>query len=325
MQSIVTFEPLEELHLPEITSLWLSQYKAEISILNDDNPHLQLVDPTTFALFLQNYVNRSIKGRTGIIAKNGNELVGFMVYDKFEFHAEKTVYCSILSHAMSHKEVYNTMYQHLSDRWIKGGYLNHLISFFAHDQVLNDLLFEMGFGLYIVDNFRPVSDLDTSDQEEVNVTITRAEKGHIEEVMQLGKEFGKYLGQAPLFLVFSKSREAYLEILEDSNTALFLAYVNDDLVGYMTIHKGTANDKDLLCDEETGMIIDTFIQPHYRGLGIGQELLQNCITWCKKEELNRIRVEFESANLAARKFWSKYFDPVIFTVKRRVNQDIIDL
>ncbi|MHA2249962.1 MAG: GNAT family N-acetyltransferase [Candidatus Kariarchaeaceae archaeon] len=322
MNASISIESINDTYLSEILDLWTSQYKTDTYAYyqNRENPQLQLADPSSLSPFMLN----CIKGKNGIVAKSGDEVIGFMIYYAFEFHGEKTVYIPIMGHTAltTKKVVYNEMYQYLSDQWIKEGYLNHLITFFAHDQFLKGLLFEMGFGLYVVDAFRSISDLQILDKNGQNISIMHADMQNIDEIISLGKEFDHYLRQAPLFLVFKRSREFFKEKLEDDDTVLFLAYVNNEPAGYLTVTKSNEDDKETLSDESTAMIIDTYIQPQYRDLGIGKRLLQNCITWCKKEEYKRIHVDFESANLHARRFWLKYFVPVLHSVKRRVNQDI---
>ncbi len=65
------------------------------------------------------------------------------------------------------------------------------------------------------------------------------------------------------------------------------------------------------------------IKSEYRGQGIGEALLSKCIEWANNQGMKRIHVDFEPSNLYGNKFWQKYFSPLIYTVKRRINQDVL--
>ena len=68
--------------------------------------------------------------------------------------------------------------------------------------------------------------------------------------------------------------------------------------------------------------LGAYVRPLDRGKGIGTALLERVINWCSEHGVNRIHVDYESANLYANSFWPKYFASTMYTVKRRVNPDM---
>jgi len=69
--------------------------------------------------------------------------------------------------------------------------------------------------------------------------------------------------------------------------------------------------------------LGAYIQPSCRGHGIGARLLSYVLEWCREQRIDHIHVDYESANLYASGFWSKYFTPTMYSVRRRVNPDIL--
>jgi GNAT superfamily N-acetyltransferase len=319
----LTIEPLKEAHLANVTELWQARYREErvsVPIVSES----WITNPQMFVSFITTYILE----KRGIIVKMDDHIIGYLVYDTFDFHGEKTAFCSIMGHAAlpSWKEVaYNTMYKTISKQWVETGCLNHIISFFAHDASLKDLLFTLGFGSYVVDAFRSLDSLSCCNGDDI--TITQAQINDLDDVMRLGVESRSYYMEAPLFLINDAHDKAYYKNnLENELGALFLAYKENKAVGILSIRKNEEDDPIMLTDTRSSLIdgIGAYILPEYRGKGIGGMLLQRAIAWCRENDVDCIHVDFESANLYANKFWPKYFNPVLYSVKRRVNQDIIE-
>lgn len=219
--------------------------------------------------------------------------------------------------------IYKKMYQNLSEIWVKDGCLNHLITFFASESNLKEELFNLGFGLYVVDAYRKPIPIETRED---GMKILKADISHIEDVVMLGEESGDFYMEAPLFLARdSEKKEYYEELLKNDNTAVFLAYHGDKPVGFMNVRRQEDDDVISLSDRSTGMLdpMGAYIKSAYRGCGLGERLLNEVVLWCIENELQTIHVDFEAANLYGSKFWAKYFSPLMYSVKRRINQDAI--
>ena len=52
-------------------------------------------------------------------------------------------------------------------------------------------------------------------------------------------------------------------------------------------------------------------------------LLSYMLQWCNEKGIDYVHVDYESANLYASGFWPTHFVSTMFSVKRRVNPDIL--
>jgi len=312
-------EPFREEHIEPSIYLWTSQYKTAKKF--HTIPDNWGADSTS----IREYLEEHAKTGKGIVAKTNGEIVGYMVYDKFPFHGAEIIYSSIVGHSSveSGKEkIYQKMYKYLSDIWVKNNVLDHIITFFSHEIQLKEALFNLGFGLYAVDLYRSVNPIDHVD----SVSIQQASLDDADDIMRLGEEFGSYCLEAPLFFVRdNKKRQYYEDYLRDKDSAVFLAKHDGDIVGFMSIRKNCKDDIFTLADKNTGRIdmLGAYIQPFYRSQGIGVSLLSCVLQWCYEMGIDFVHVDYESANLYASGFWPTHFVSTMFSVKRRVNPDIL--
>jgi GNAT superfamily N-acetyltransferase len=69
--------------------------------------------------------------------------------------------------------------------------------------------------------------------------------------------------------------------------------------------------------------IGAYIEPAYRGRGIGRTLLSKCVEWCQLNEIPWIHVDFESANILARPFWLRFFTETMRSVRCTIYKDVL--
>ena len=316
----ITIKKIQEEHIQPSSDLWIKECQIQTSRVNG-LPNNWVTDSSQLGLFLEKHVE---SGR-GVVAISGGTVVGYMVYDKFTFHGVEIVYCPIMGHSSVEPErvrIYQNLYMHLSDLWVKENILDHYITFFGSDTRLKDELYQRGFGLYTVDAYR----LNEPVNSDFSASILKASMSNVEDLMRLGDEFHAYVREAPLFLVKDKTkREFYQDFIEKNDAAVFIAEVNGETVGFMSIRRSNEDDIITLATQNTGRIdeLGAYIQPSSRGQGIGTGLLKSVINWCSEQGIENIYVDYESANLYASRFWPKHFTPTMYSVKRRVNPDII--
>jgi predicted acetyltransferase len=316
----ITIEKIQEEHIQQSCDLWVKEYQRQTRILKELARNW-VTDSSQLRLFLKKHVE---SGR-GIVALTEGDVVGYMVYDSFNFHGAEIVYCPIMGHSSVEPQrvrIYQNMYKHLSGLWVKESIIDHIITFFAPDTKLKDELYQRGFGLYTVDAYR----LNEPVQSNCSASILKGSLDNIDDIMQIHNEFRAYMQEAPIFLVGNKeNQEFYENFIINKDSAVFIAEVNGETVGFMSIRRSNEDDIITLATQNIGRIdkLGAYIKPLNRGQGIGTGLLKSVINWCREQGIEKIYVDYESANLYASGFWPKHFRPTMYSVKRRVNPDII--
>ena len=322
-RTLLHTEAIGESHIPKLYEIWKCQYQ-KILVQHDYLPRTWLDNTSIFAHFIEQHVGEG----NGIVTLLDDMVIGFMTYDAFDFHAEPTAFFPIMAHAahedyrlVAYSEMYNILAQILVDK----GCLNHLMTFFAADQRLQEYLYELGFGLYVVDAYRDQQPI-TPGTSSPDIEVKRVRGEAIDPLATLVKESDSFYGEAPLFLLRqADGKEAILEMLADDNQAVFVAAKGDIFLGFIHVRRHNENDVVTLCNTSTATIdpLGAYIRKDYRGAGIGRRLLYEAIAWCGQQNVPTIHVDFESANYYANQFWPRYFTPILYSVKRRLNNDVV--
>lgn len=66
-------------------------------------------------------------------------------------------------------------------------------------------------------------------------------------------------------------------------------------------------------------ICGAYTTPQARGVGLAGALLEAVEGWARELGYERIAVDFESANLLARRFWLRRFDPICLSFERHLD------
>jgi len=248
-----------------------------------------------------------------------------MAYDRFRFHEDETAFSPIIGHASVRQDrsrIYQVMYRHLSGVWVSDGVLNHMITSYSSDRKLVDSLFHLGFGVYVVYGFRDVSPVPNIG----NVTVREANLSDLDEVKRLATEFRHYFLQSPVFLVNKQEDdEYYTSLLDNDNGSAFVTESDGKLSGILNIRINDKPDVYSLAAKGIGKIdkLGAYIEESARGSGNGLVLLNAAVGWCSERGITIVHVDFESANLYASGFWTKHFTSSLYSLRRKVNQDIL--
>lgn len=319
-----TFASLNEEKIDALFRLWKEQFLDQQQAVHC-LPSSFVINKHIFTTALTKLLNSPYCA----IAKHNGKIVGYMFFSDFVFHGEKTAICPIMGHSTLkkyRKKIYHLLYQHIAQKLVENSILSHIMTYFADDILLYTLYYELGFGMIVIDAFRDVSAIPLNNDLLSQITIRLAEKSDIESLMEIDKINTAYYSTSPIFLGdrnVSSPPSYYDSIL--SSSQLYLAFVKSTLAGFMNIRKVAQPDFSMLLDNTTSSIdqMGAFVLPEFRSKGIGKVLLSRCVTWAKKHNINHIHVDFESANILAKEFWLKYFSPCLFSVRRRVYEDVL--
>jgi GNAT superfamily N-acetyltransferase len=72
-------------------------------------------------------------------------------------------------------------------------------------------------------------------------------------------------------------------------------------------------------DPGTASITGAFTLSERRGQGVATALLDAALAWARDRGYVRCAVDFESMNVEARRFWLRWFTPVVLTMARRLD------
>jgi GNAT superfamily N-acetyltransferase len=67
-----------------------------------------------------------------------------------------------------------------------------------------------------------------------------------------------------------------------------------------------------------------FTAPEARRSGIGMALLSGVVDWARADGFERVSVDFETANMLARRFWLRSFTAVCLSFERHLDDRLVD-
>ncbi|MDF2822340.1 MAG: hypothetical protein K0R15_2788 [Clostridiales bacterium] len=311
---------MQDTDIGEAKQIWVRQY--ELHCNQKDFPTYWKEDTS----LLEGFLSDKVKDEKAIVAKLGGKVVGFLAFDEFPFNGEDSVFCPAIGHSAveEYKEsVYLELYKSISQKWVNRNIFNHMWTIFINDEKLKKILFDLGYGSYLIDAFTNCH--NNYSRELRNNDIRQATIIDKEALHSLVIESNEYYATAPLFLKREEvSGEEIEELIRKKN--VLIAMDQEKPIGFLNISICNENDFINLTTEGNGLLdeIGIFIKPEYRNKDIGLGLLMKAMDYCKQLETKYIHVDFETANLYANKFWIKYFSPMLLSMRRTINKNIND-
>lgn len=311
--------PFSEDHLEEAAGLVAVRYRQE----RKHNPILpaRFEDAAAVLPILQNNTRR----QTGMVAMREGRLIGFLTGFMSLFREVRTAFIPYWGHGASsdnRQKTYWSMYASLARHWVANGYFNHIITVLAHEQEVLGAWFMLGFGMDNIDTLRDVSSIK---RVMADVEIRRATMDDIDAVMSLALANHWHLTTTPIFRpMFGHEGRRHLEQqISDANIAWWLAYNGSDIVGIMRLVPLSGREFSIPpADENTCGITAAFTKEEFRHHGVATTLLNHALEWARSVGYTRCAVDFESANILGASFWLKYFQPVGYSLVRRLDERI---
>ena len=320
MAKKLTISKMQKSDIVQAVEIWVAQYErycsSEASFPNYWRKNTEEI---------KGFLNRKVQDGAAIVAKSGNKLIGYLAYDEFPFNGEKSVFCPAIAHAVLDEfkeEGYLSLYKNISGEWINRNVFNHMWTINYNDTALRNILFELGFGSYVIDAFANTNNNVIGNPA---CNISKAEIKDTDALYDLVEESREYYCSAPLFLKRDQyTKEDIQQIIQNNN--VFIAWENKIAIGFIHVSVSQRVNIIDLSVNNSGLIdeIGAYIKLDYREKGIGKGLLEKVFDSCKKDEVQTIHLDFETANLYANKFWRKHFKPMLLSVRRTINKNIND-
>jgi len=311
-------EPFRQDYLKDAVELFIQNYKDE-QTANPLLPSRAVNEPEWILNTL-----KSLAAEPGVAIFQKNRLIAYMITGfLFPFKGQNTVLVPVFCHSsvsFDKQELYQRMYMKLAGEWARNRQHIHIIGHFAHDSVLQETIFQLGFGAFLAERTRDLSPVS----ENKNFEIT--EEKDYRKLVEIQVEHTRYYPGSPIFI--SKNSEIKTVATDLKSHAgkgdAFLVYYEGDSPGaYFIVGDSTTGEEGFLLQKTgTAQIKAAYTQPHLRGKGIGQAMLQRAVEWSHQRGYKRLLVEHETANYYGGNFWRKYFNPYLYFSFRYIDNTI---
>lgn len=270
---------------------------------------------------LENYLFRQIGEKNAIVAIKDNNVVGYMAWMYFDFHNEPSAFLPTVGNAAvveNENAIFRELYMAASQKWVRDNRFNHLWMTYYDDTALKDMLYDIGFGSYVIDACQRTDSHTLATTS--NWKVTKATSADIDAVLELENASERNLSSPPIFLVRNAwQRDDVIKLFNEDE--VFVAWDDNRIIGILNFKINQRYHFERLTTLESAGGLGAYIVPEYRGRGVGTRLLQEAFDFCHNAGKPFLHVSFESANPDGIKFWPKYFKPVIRSVRRAVNKD----
>ena len=217
--------------------------------------------------------------------------------------------------------MFPALYAELSAEWMRRNCPSMAVSYLLPGGALQKTLFGLGFGQLLYDGMRSLSPIALLADGDIEVR--EAEEGDLAELAALEHGLGRHMRSAPIFLHFDETRpEAMPQEFLGEGVGAFIARQDGKAIAALRgrLNMGPGCD---LFDVAGSLGIDfAFTDPAARKRGVATRLLNELLAWGAAQGMTRCVVDFESANLLAKRFWLRHFRPVCHAVMRRVDERV---
>ncbi|HEX5840085.1 MAG TPA: GNAT family N-acetyltransferase [Anaerolineales bacterium] len=261
----------------------------------------------------------------GVAVVEHNRLIAYMITgSQFPWKGQQAVFVPEYGHSAVEerkRELYQRMYMHLSQQWVDNHIHLQMIGHFAHDTILQETLYQLGFGAILAERLRDCSTLDGPPEVVIQEEIQ--EEKDVSKLLTIQMEHNDYYSKAPIFILKPTSPDEVIDELEAharQGDVFIVYYEQEEPCAYMILGNSTIDGEGfLLQNSNTAQIKSAYARPDIRGKGVGKALLQRAIEWSRTRGYDRIFVEHETANLSGSIFWQKYFNPYVYFSMRYID------
>jgi GNAT superfamily N-acetyltransferase len=257
----------------------------------------------------------------GVAVVEQERLLGYMLTgEQFAWKGQQAAIVLEYGHAAvetKKRELYQRMYMALAQEWVNNHIHLHLIRHFAHDTLLPEALYQLGFGAILAERLR-----DCSPVAERHDLAIRVEQD-VSKLIRLQTEHNCYYPHSPIFIskpTDTQDVQAELEAHAQQGDVFFVYDEQAEPCAYMIVGESTIDGEGfLLAQTNTAQIKSAYARPEVRGKGVGTALLQHAIAWSQQQGYARVFVEHETANVSGGNFWRTYFTPYLYASMRYID------
>lgn len=308
-------QPFHDSYLLEAAELFLRQYRK----LREAVPVLP--ERMENQALLEDMLGKFLTGHPAVAAVENGRLAGYLGWyevGNFRGSGRCAAYCPEWGHAAegSSRRIDNAMYRAAAAQWYDQGCRTHALTILAGDPVTQDTWFWSGFGLGVVDAIRDLTPLGA--HAPAGVTLRKAEASEVELLAALEAEHWQHYSRSPIFMgaICPSPAEEIAEVLENPDNSFWVAFQGSQAMSYLRFERQSFGASAIVRDERTVAITGAYTRPEDRGRGLVPALLDAALGDYRSRGFARCSVDFESFNPEAAVFWTRYFQPVCYSLFR---------
>lgn len=318
--------PFTAEHLEPAVALFVEGYRQE-RVHSPLLPTRAIDDPAWIRDALSTCLDNALwNSDPGVAVIQNDRLAAYMVTGaQFPWKGQRVALTPEYGHSAIIKDkerLYQLMYMHLSQTWVDNDIHLHVIGHFAHDDILRETLYHLGFGAILAERLRDLSPIDAPTD------VAIVEEPDVHKLADLELEHNRYYFKAPIFLTKDTDRSAMLADLDEhvqAGDVFFTHYEDGAPRGNMIVGPSNSTLEGeglLLQNTNTAQVKSAFVKPETRSKGVGTALLNRAIQWAQAQGCARLFVEHETANFYGSHFWCKHFTPYLYFSMRYVDNTI---
>lgn len=315
-------EPLTLSHLEEASELFAASYRRQreaVPIMDPDHGTAKNARPK---------LEKLLEKHPGVAVFDNGRMVGYMagMYIDSFLSQHRGAYSPEWAHGSAEEnafEIYRLLYREIAGRWVADGCLTHAVNFMDHASEAQNAFSWNGFGGICVDAMRPVEPIPVKLRE--GLQILPMQEDDIPDWLPMLEAQNLHLAGAPSFVPRpeTESLDDLLDMLEQPGAGAWMAWLDDEPVGYMKVAPAANGAAWSVNGERKFAVNGAYIMPQHRGEGLATSILACIMEWAASEGYVRCSVDFEATNPEACHLWLKHFQPVCRSSVRRLDGRIV--
>src|SRR5215211_794814 len=239
-----TLVRLTQEYLEPAVELFIENYKYE----QEHSPLLpsRVIDEPTWI----RGVLQSKLANPGVVVVEQDHVLAYMVTgDQFQWKGQQAAIILEYGHSAivtQKQELYQRMYMYLAQEWVNQHIHLHLIRHFAHDTLLQETLYQLGFGAILAERLRDCSAVD--ERQDMTIHVEQ----DVSKLIALQTEHNRYYPHAPIFIqkpTDTQDVRAELEAHAQQGDVFLVYDEQHEPTAYMIVGESTIGGEGFLLEQ----------------------------------------------------------------------------
>ena len=217
-------------------------------------------------------------------------------------------------------DLFTHLYESVASGWVGRGWLRHLVTALPLGGPIDRQLSWLGFAPCVLDAVRDLGE-PMNRQEPDAVEIAAATDADLRQLAELRDLLDDHLGASPTFLHRDTSSAAGTVAgwLHDTDDRVFVARAGLEVVAFVRLAAEGDGVAEIVGGPEVVHVVAACTRPEWRSRGVAEALLASALSDARERGYRVAAVDFETANPLARRFWTRFFNPVCVSYERQLD------